>query len=286
MATPATIILTGITYLMLTPSNNPTDLRIGVARQDTAMVNKHGNAIPRHVPYISVDSSLLDGGSAQRDPDYVVTSQGSAAVTNIYLLQKETLSLGGVTTSTLTLPTSAMQTNRLPLVDYTPNIAKICPTCDLLKEADLDTPNFDHFGAVMHLKVGALAAKADAVNCIHNFPGESPKPGSDVRLTQEVAVDLEVDQLMIKTSNAELKSIVFKMGIPVTATIGSAPLEDILLVEPITHADIDQHFDLYYSILEPKKTKKHPLPKKTQDCFISEPEHHLGGANCPPLVQK
>jgi hypothetical protein len=213
-----------------------------------------------------------------------------AATLHLFILKNEILTMEGIKTPKLTVPITA-STDRLPFGEHVPHVQTFCPTCALLKAADIDAPQFlsKPIGATFRLTAGTLAAVEGAVNCNWDFDQEASFPNpSPMKLAQEVAIDLDVEpQLKIKSSlsSAEKKlDITLKAGEAVIVTIGSAPLEDILLVPPADHSMIDQHFGLYYELLEPGVNKTHPLPINIGGC-LSQIQHRLGGANCPPSTQ-
>ncbi len=292
MSQTATLLFTGICYLVVSPpANQPSELRAVVANLSDDIVGSSGRAIPEHVPFIAANFDAIDTTPMNdtRDPDIVVCQLG--VKTAIWFLNGEAVSIEGVLNSALDVPAMPTDPNRLSFATFVPHVANICPTCVQMTDAALANPNPTRVGGIVDLKVGVVTVPTIAVNknCIWRFAPENGHGAPpDSVLAQQVAVDFDVkDQFLLRIGHfggGQTRAIRFlKNPTHIDVVIGSGPLQDIENVFAPTMHDVDYHFELYYLLLEGSNSAGHPLPNAVDPsaCF----RHMLGGANCPPLQQ-
>lgn len=295
MAT-ATLVLTGVVYLAALPHGNPnpTVLKGQVMRSANDRVSTRGGAIPRHVSFIKVVKD--DVLTASRDADMELTINGNTnATAYVYLLNGETITVGGFTNNSLEF-TNPGGSDEGPFLTTVAKVEDFCPTCRLQAESDFDSPDLRHVGGNFAINKGRVFAREMSKCMIGNaevpwkFDAEFGYPGfTQARLPREVAVQYDVTgNLTLETTAMPgaqgVRPVKLKLkNRRLAVTIGSATIEDITGVDaPHSFDRTDHHFELFYYLLERSNAARHPLPVADTAC----PDfHRAGGVDCPPVQQ-
>jgi hypothetical protein len=288
MPSTATIILTGVVYLSHVPQTP--SIKAAVTHSQHDRISTRAGAIPRHRAFISVPKDSIDASvSGQRIPDIELTKPGKPA-TLIYFLRNETITFSGFNNTTLELPTPTGADE--VKFENVMKLTNVCPTCRPLQANDFDNPDLKHVGGRIDIKVGKVIARAlSPCKQGWHFDAEFGYPGFVAKtVPREVAVSLTVPNKLqlnttalpgVKPGDAPDSKIVFKSS-DVEVTIGSATVEDIVLVGGHSADRVDHHFELFYYLLERSNAAKHPLPVADPACTII---HRPSGIDCPPVQQ-
>src|SRR5258706_357071 len=158
--TSATIILTGITYLLLTPKPPYERLQVAVTSTIDARDNLNGHAIPRHIAFIMVPHKDVDYVNTKRPIDYQVSRIGSIYLEDIFLLHREALTFVNVDNK-LVVPSDQgnLPLDRSPLLANTPLVKNFCTLCGNLAESSNFIASFSKdLGATIETDYAELPA--------------------------------------------------------------------------------------------------------------------------------
>jgi hypothetical protein len=289
------IILTGICAVVPTDSGKKAYVLMPNARAHGS--HGGGGYIPGHVPFIQwpKDDSRIHIEDTSLKSFQCLSDYFSAETYVLILAGADDLDgyVVDVAAAEGSLPAEPFSLDTLSMVD----MAKIVPEpqIDPVLVADFD-PDPARIAVRMRLETGSVSAPQTP-----HYRGESTfkpralKPTYHGKFLQEIEWKRKglndsnslghpmvygLRRSLLGKAEPKLVITITSDGNPVTLLMGNAPLEDILETGVGKKEIVDEHFALFYSLLDVPPADM-PLPHLAS---AHDLQAHAGGSNCPPTV--